>query len=224
MPDKNQGQFIMQESKIYPWIPFTALNTVCRKIDKKGKSLLDAGCGKGAPLQYLNRKGTYWAVGADIFEPYLRQCRIKLVHNDYVLCDISRLPFKDASFDIVLCLEVLEHLDRSQGEKLLKELERVACRQVILSTPAGRYEQTTYDANSYQEHRYCWHPAELKKLGYKVNGAGLRNLGGKAGIQSPFPTPLKWLVNLIWVLAGPLTYYFPPMAGDMVCVKSKVVV
>jgi ubiquinone/menaquinone biosynthesis C-methylase UbiE len=172
------------KQKARPYIPFTALNTVWRHIDSGSKTMLDVGCGKGEPAKFINRKGRYFAVGLDAFEPYLRQCRKDRIHNAYVQGDVRHLPFADKSFDVVICLEVLEHLEREDGEKLLKELERVAKRQVILSTPVGKYKQDVFDGNPHQEHKHIWNPAEMKEKGYRVKGIGLKNLGGKAGVES----------------------------------------
>jgi SAM-dependent methyltransferase len=205
--------------KARPYIPFTALNTAWRSMNKECQSILDVGCGTGEPMKFVSTQKHCFTVGIDIFEPYLKECKRQRIHGDYVLCDVCNLPFKDNSFDIVLCLEVLEHIEREQGEKLLKEMERIAKRQVVLSTPVGKYKQEAYDENPHQEHKYIWSPKEMKALGYKVIGIGVRNLCGKAGIQSPLPTPLRLLINIIWVLAGPFVYFLPRLAGDMVCTK-----
>jgi SAM-dependent methyltransferase len=206
-----------------PYIPFTALNTVWRHLDANSKTLLDVGCGKGGPAKFINRKGRYFTVGMDVFEPYLKQCQRDGIHSAYIQGDVRFLPFADKSFDVVICLEVLEHLEKSDGEKLLQEIERVASRQVILSTPVGVYKQDAYDGNLHQEHKYIWNPSEMKQKGYRVKGVGLRNMGGKAGVESPHSVLVQWLVNLLWVLSGQFTYYFPNIAGDMVCIKKRYI-
>jgi SAM-dependent methyltransferase len=43
------------------------------------------------------------------------------------------LPFRDRSIDIVLCSQVLHHFDWADAERLLRELNRVANRAVIIS-------------------------------------------------------------------------------------------
>jgi len=43
------------------------------------------------------------------------------------------LPYKDNAFDLVLCTEVLEHLDDPQ--KGLKELVRVSKKYLVISVP-----------------------------------------------------------------------------------------
>lgn len=206
--------------KARPRVPFTALNTVWRLIDKESKSILDVGCGKGEPMKFINRNQQFHTVGVDIFEPYIDLCKEQQIHDKYLVCDICDLPFAKKSFDTVLCMEVLEHLDKEDGEKLLRDIERIARKQVVLTTPVGNYEQEVFDDNLHQEHKYIWSPCEMKEQGYKTIGIGMRNLGGKSGIQSPLPGFLHPFVNFFWVLAGPVVYFAPGLAGDMVCIKK----
>jgi len=191
--------------KARPYVPFTVLNTVRRSLDKRAESILDIGCGEGAPMKSINRHKHFYTVGIDIFEPYINKCKRQGTHNEYVLCDVQNLPFHRKSFDIVLCMEVLEHLESEAGGKLLEAMEEVACKQVIISTPVGTYKQCSYDENPHQEHKIIWSPAELKKLGYKVRGHGIRNIGGRAGLISKFPKiiqPPKALSEKEWSFPG----------------------
>ncbi len=88
----------------------------------------------------INWGGRLEVVGIDIFKSYLDEAKGKGVYQELILGDVRHLPLKDKSFDVVICMEVLEHLEKVDGEKLLGELERVAKRQVLLSTPVGKYE------------------------------------------------------------------------------------
>ena len=208
------------QAKIRPWLPFTTLNTVWRYINKvDGAQILDCGCGKGEPMRFINRDKRFYTVGVDIFEPYLKTCKMLNIHNEYILCDVCKLPFKDKSFDAVICLEVIEHLSEIEGNILIKEVERVASKQIIFGTPIGDYKQDPFDGNEFQEHKYMWSPKQMKQNGYIVRGIGLRGLGGKSGIQSPVPTIMRPLVNVIWVCAGLFTYFIPELAGEQVCIK-----
>jgi len=57
--------------------------------------------------------------------------------NDHVRVrgDSSALPFRTASFDLVMCCEVLEHLDDTQLDATVRDLTRVARRYLLVSVP-----------------------------------------------------------------------------------------
>jgi len=77
--------------------------------------VLDVGCGR-KPYQHLTRATRY--VGVDIDTPATRA----LAAADFYY-DGRTLPFADASFDAVLCSQVLEHV--FTPEKFLREIHRV---------------------------------------------------------------------------------------------------
>jgi ubiquinone/menaquinone biosynthesis C-methylase UbiE len=56
------------------------------------------------------------------------------VYEDLILADASHLPFKDDSFDYVLCSEVIEHLSKQSGRRLLAEIDRVCKGRAIITT------------------------------------------------------------------------------------------
>lgn len=204
---------------IRPYVPFTVLNTVIRTLDKNGESILDVGCGKGIPMQVINRNHIWQTTGVDGFEPYLEEARERKSHDTYILSDIRNMDLPPKSYDIVLCMEVLEHFDKEEGMKLLSKFEEIARRQIIITTPQGEYEQHALDDNDYQEHKYMWKAAELMDLGYMVRGHGLPYIGGDEGIASHLPDFLIPLTNIPYVLAGPLVYYIPRIAGALVAIK-----
>jgi len=49
--------------------------------------------------------------------------------------DIQRLPFKNDSFDITVCTEVLEHLPEAVLQKGVQELQRVSRKYVLVTVP-----------------------------------------------------------------------------------------
>lgn len=157
------------------YIPFTGSFTVRRGINKQGQSILNLGCGQGRSMRQVN-KCHRWGltVGVDIFAPYLKECKKQMIHNEHVCADIRKLPFRRKSFDIVLCMQVLEHLEKGDGENLIEAMEEIARSQVLISVPVGGFKFHGYDNNPYQEHRSSWTPGELRRRGYLVTGQALR--------------------------------------------------
>ena len=88
--------------------------------------------------------------------------------------------FKDKSFDCVVALDLIEHLTKEEGAKLLKDIERIAKKKVVIFTPNGFVPQGEYDGNTYQIHKSGWGFKEMEKKGYKVYGLnGLKVLRGE---------------------------------------------
>jgi len=97
-------------------------------------SVLDAGCGEGFTLECLRkRKIARKYEGIDFFKTAIDIG--KKIHPRINLkqASIYEMPYKNGSFDVVLCTEVLEHLKKPK--EALKEIFRVSRRYVILSVP-----------------------------------------------------------------------------------------
>ena len=120
--------------------------------------VLDVGCGWGATLEALERRG-YQAAGVDISRRTLEQ----LDRPDRVLyiADLSRdLPADAGGFDAVLALDVIEHID-DDGDAVSKlgQLARPG-GVVIVSVPALPEFFTEFD--EIQGHRRRYLPETLR--------------------------------------------------------------
>jgi ubiquinone/menaquinone biosynthesis C-methylase UbiE len=101
---------------------------------KKVESILDVGCGEGFTLNRLKEKG----IGKKLEGIEYLKAAIELGHKTYPDINIKQgniynLPYKDNSFDLVLCTEVLEHLDKPEDG--LRELVRVSKKYLVISVP-----------------------------------------------------------------------------------------
>lgn len=92
------------------------------------RSILDAGCGEGTFLSMLLHN--YHVVGLDASISALRYVNAEVVRGY-----LDNLPLKSNSFDLVTCLEVLEHLRHDTFFDTLVELKRVARKYIIVSVP-----------------------------------------------------------------------------------------
>jgi SAM-dependent methyltransferase len=141
--------------------------------------ILDVGCGYGKWGYLL--KVDYWytksgrrgselkyIVGVDSYIKYLQFVKHHKIYDDVVLCDAKYLPFRNRVFNTVLLLEVIEHMLKQEGVKLLKEAEQLADRLVIVSTPAYFIRQGARDQNPSQKHLSKWSIKDFLKLGYSI--------------------------------------------------------
>lgn len=108
----------------------TAFEMITAIFDKE-ISVLDLGCGDGLLLSLLEEKGII-GKGLDISDEAIAKTKNKGFEAS--VFDFSkRLPFLDNSFDIVISLDVLEHLYNPEG--LLKEASRVSKGSIIIGVP-----------------------------------------------------------------------------------------
>ncbi len=138
-------------------------------LDHGGNSkpvLLDLGCGTGATLIAVG----CWtrAVGADTSPLALIACKRRGLGGRVVRCDLVAPPFRDESFDVVMLLDVLEHM--ADDHEVLQE----ACRLLrgggllIVTVPAYSFIWSGEDYVSEHYRRYL--RSGLKEL---IAGAGI---------------------------------------------------
>lgn len=96
-----------------------------------GQKVLDAGCGGGAYVEFLSRKGLE-VTGIDKYEEFLQVAREQGRQGTYVQGDLTHLPFSDKTFDCTYCFDVLEHID---DQLAIQELARVTKKRLIIAVP-----------------------------------------------------------------------------------------
>lgn len=81
---------------------------IIRKYKHSGK-LLDAGCGEGYFLEYAEKH--YETYGIDASEYCIKEAKQRTNRTKLYVGGITHLDYDDEYFDVVTCLDVLEHLD-----------------------------------------------------------------------------------------------------------------
>ena len=117
-----------------------------------GALVLDLGCGTGALLEPLRRRG-YRALGLDVRPEGLASVRARDPDAWVVQAEADRLPLRDGSVDAVLALDVLEHVDDSA---VLAEVARVLRPGGLLvaSVPAYPWLWSVRDEDAGHLRRY----------------------------------------------------------------------
>jgi 2-polyprenyl-3-methyl-5-hydroxy-6-metoxy-1,4-benzoquinol methylase len=105
------------------------------EIDKlKPVSILDAGCGEGITLNKLKKANVGRKLeGFDYLDRAITIGKKLYPSLNLKQGDIYHIESPDNAYDVVICSEVLEHLERP--EDALKELARVSRKYVVLSVP-----------------------------------------------------------------------------------------
>ncbi len=103
-------------------------------VAERPRSILEVGCGEGIVLATLaTRLPGVRLDGLELDETALEGARARCPGAALVRGDACALPFGADSFDLVVCLEVLEHLP--EPARALRELRRVARAGCLLSVP-----------------------------------------------------------------------------------------
>jgi len=142
-PDKKQSAFwLRQHIGRYVFAAQFANGTV-----------LDIACGPGYGAKYLMNSVAKTVVGGDYSEQAIQHARLHYSQDglSFLRLDAQQLPFRDNSFDVVVSLETIEHLERYKDflhacKQMLKEDGIFIC-----STPNSRATLGSRDPYHFKE-------------------------------------------------------------------------
>jgi SAM-dependent methyltransferase len=130
--------------------------------------VLDLGCGPGNLLDFLAPHGDTY--GSDFSADALRFCAGR-GHRRLFRADFHDLPLKSESFDLVTCIDVLEHLEDDQ--RAVAELQRILRPAGLLVVSVPAFQVLWGDHDTLYGHFRRYRAAEVRAL---LETAGLRVL------------------------------------------------
>jgi len=122
-------------SKLLNW---SSVNSI---TDNQSVKLLDVGCGIGGTSRFIGKHHPQWSItGISISPQQIRRATELAVSQNtpnvkFECCDAMRMPFPDASFDVVWSCESAEHMPDKAS--FLRECFRVL-------KPGGRFVLATW--------------------------------------------------------------------------------
>jgi 2-polyprenyl-3-methyl-5-hydroxy-6-metoxy-1,4-benzoquinol methylase len=154
---------------IIPWIQirrspyreefFWRYRWVCKFC--KNRDVLDIPCGMGWGTSLL--KGCHKLFGVDINPDAIEEASYRYSrHANFLISDMGNLGFKDRIFDVVVCLEGIEHVSPTIGKNFIAETARILRPNgmFFLSSPHCRIRN--HSGNPYHIKEYK--PEELNAL------------------------------------------------------------
>lgn len=130
-------------------------------------TVLDLGCGI---MQATDGLLALSILGVDVFPKYLDHIKEKHQTVRISLDETDR--FMDKSYDVVICLDVVEHLPKELALKILDECKRICRRKAIIFTPLEFDDNTKAVENSwdlgYNEHQK--HICQITKQEFRTHG------------------------------------------------------
>ncbi|WP_295437987.1 hypothetical protein [uncultured Thiodictyon sp.] len=143
------------------------------------QAFLDVGCGFGRwgflAREFLDifqgrYEKTAWLTQIDaieVFSDYI--CPHHAYIYDKILLGkvedyIGNLP----RYDVIFAGDVIEHLEKIEGESILLGLKSKCARALIVALPLGKqWPQDAVFGNPYESHKSVWTEADLRRLGAK---------------------------------------------------------
>lgn len=117
----------------------------------------DIGCGTGDGARIL-RPCVDYLVGVDNSEEYLHVAESTGLYDELMLADVGQcFPYGD----LVVLMEVVEHLPHGDGDELLRRLSYIS--NIIMSTPRDFFPNPPA-----MPHLSLWTEEELWRYGFKT--------------------------------------------------------
>lgn len=187
------------------------LGMIPRVMDEiAGTRILDVGCGCGVYGYLLRNKWQDTPPGSAQFRDFarrdpkndqpallagvdaqlgsVRRCASHNIYDFLALARAEALPFPDNYVDTILCIEVLEHLEKPAALKAIRDFERIAARRIIVTVPKDAVDaHTGADEREFlkmdaadpavrewieaETHRCSFSAGELSALGFRIGRA-----------------------------------------------------
>ena len=186
---------------------------------KAGDRVLELGCGKNSLLVRSGIIKQLRVTGVDIFEPYVKLHNSDGLYESCIQADITKIDFRPNQFDAVVCMDVLEHISKADGVKLLGKMKAWG-RKVIITTPNGTVPGIPSDGNIHQEHQSGWFAKELEEYGYTVHGASGWKALRKPDSQLRHLHPFVFWASLS-LLSDLIVYFMPDKAFHLRATYEK---
>jgi SAM-dependent methyltransferase len=164
---------------------FLALNNYVEELS----TILDVGFGLGYGLNILAIKAKEVS-GVDVDQKVYDYCQGTVVGRNPRLVDLRiydgySLEYTDSYFDVVTCVDVIEHVE--DYHKLIREMLRVSKKGVFISTPNRRPEYTNPDGTPKNYwHLREWSFEEFDEIARQHGRVDWNFLNG------PFEGPFTW--------------------------------
>lgn len=130
----------------------------------KPKSVIDFGCGLGAWLLSFSKLGITDILGVD--GDYIDRTKILIPKENFVTANLSEEVNLNKKYDIAICLEVAEHLDEKEADKIVKTLINHSDTIIFSSAIVNQGGQ-----NHLNEQWFNYWEEKFQKYGYSFYDA-----------------------------------------------------
>lgn len=206
-------------------LPFSYM-WLLKKLCGTPRSVLDVGCGDGELMSVIADKN--WKItGIDIYADSVKKAKKRGIYQEVIKGDLNKVCEKLISekkkYDLVFSSQVIEHITKKEGEKMLDLFEKLARKRIYVGTPRGFMNQPEIflKGNPYQVHKSGWSIEDFTKRGYKVRGVGFYPSWSENGLARSKNRLVALFFTAVSYIFSPIVYVLPLLASGMMSVKEK---
>lgn len=200
-----------------PTSTFHHVHLVCHWVSElRPRSVLDVGVGFGKwghlfrevldisasgtdPARYDRPNWQARIDGIEGYPQYLTEMH-RFLYNEIYVGDMCRVLPTLGKYDVIFAGDVIEHVEKAQGQQFLRDALDHANEAVVVSTPAYETQQGAAAGNDFEVHRSQWTARDFRRLGRCVTKVAqsriLVAMLLKDGIRTPrSPSRLKSFVR-----------------------------
>ncbi len=115
------------------------------------QNCLDAGCAQPYLIQEIVHRFGVKGYGCDISDAVMAQNQEKVPECEFMALDLSKEAWPNQKFDLVVCSEVLEHIENWQPA--LANLVRMSRRYLLITVPGGKRRLTDEMLGHYRHYK-----------------------------------------------------------------------
>lgn len=140
------------------------------------KKVLDVGCGIGKLVDELRKLGID-AYGIEFSRDFinLSPCKDYIIEGN--IFDLNQ-KFDENSFDVVICMEVLEHIPPTKLNFAIQNLKRITIKNIVITIPS--YGPNRYGYYGLPLNEKCWLKDARENVPFKnlvVDESNIPDLG-----------------------------------------------
>jgi hypothetical protein len=212
----------------WKWYVRTELEDIYASKNAEGLKILDLGAGPAkywlqSPLrEFLIETGSRLTLldAAPEFSETLSEHGNAITRVQGIVPE-SLLSYEEDSFDLVIAIDLIEHLSKSQGYLMLYEIDRIGKFGQIIMTPNGFTWQPPSLNNPYNAHISGWTPKELRKIGFKSSRGQIGSFLNFGPYGLPKTNSKKWYMLEILALDSIISFVFPRISSSFISIKRK---
>ena len=156
------------------------------KYIPKNSFVLDLGCGAGTPVTKFLADNKCKVLGIDFSDGMLKLARKNVKKAKFIKMDITKMKFKENSFDGAVSFYALIHVPREQHESIYKNLHKIIKPDgIIMFNACGTltWEETARDYLGVPMHWSFYSPKitlkMIKDVGFEILWSKVLKIGNE---------------------------------------------